>query len=155
MSDQELVHTPEEIAEILPVLRKAVDAYHQVELALADQALAEEELEEMTGCLKDISPLLEALAGSISSSDEITSDNVAIFLDQTHALVMDEDDEEEDESEELDTCVLCDQDFVPDGDSWADLDPNCADRVSGYMDEQHVDRQAAIAALRKADGHDL
>lgn len=54
------------------------------------------------------------------------------------------------DTEEVDTCTLCGEHFEPNGDSWDGLDPECADKVSEYMDKHEVNRDDAITALKKA-----
>lgn len=179
--DQEFPQVEQELVdEVLPLLRKSVQ--HKLDAEKTDRQLM-----ELLGCYKDVTPLVEVLASSVQSVDQITEDNVAIFVDQVNYLASetededeDEDDEEDEEEDEVfcdacgrsqdehdegninhgctfpktDLCVLCDEKFSPDLESWDDLDPECADRVSGYMDEHKVTRETAIESLRKIDDPD-
>jgi hypothetical protein len=53
------------------------------------------------------------------------------------------------DTEEADRCGLCGKVFEPNGDSWGGLDPECADKVSAYMDKhENADQEAAIVALK-------
>lgn len=53
-----------------------------------------------------------------------------------------------------DTCTLCKKRFDEGGDGWDDLCPECADKVSEYMDAveaktgTEIDRDTAIADVR-------
>lgn len=49
------------------------------------------------------------------------------------------------------TCGFCGKKFVRNGDCWDAFDPECADRISEYMDDHDVDQDNAVAALRKQD----
>jgi hypothetical protein len=44
-------------------------------------------------------------------------------------------------------CALCGDGNPDGGDGWDGLCPPCADRVSEYMDDHDVDRDAAVEAL--------
>lgn len=57
------------------------------------------------------------------------------------------------DTEEVDQCRLCKKYYRPNGDSWDGLDPECADKVSEYLDEHGLDSEdsdKAIEALLKA-----
>jgi hypothetical protein len=53
------------------------------------------------------------------------------------------------DGEEADRCELCGKVFEPSGDTWGGVDPECADKISAYMDKhENVDQEAAIEALK-------
>lgn len=56
------------------------------------------------------------------------------------------------DGEEGDRCRVCDKIFVPAGDSWDGLDPECADEVSEAMDDLDVGQDEAIKMARRKRG---
>jgi hypothetical protein len=145
--DQELPEIEQGlIDEVMPLLRTAVQRR-------MDAQVAEDALTELLRCDgQDLTVLTTTLANTVESVDVITEDHVILFIDQVNYLTScnkDGDDEDDDDDQSVDdTCVLCGEDFSVGDDSWDDLDPECADRVSAYMDEHKVERGVAIEALK-------
>ncbi len=56
------------------------------------------------------------------------------------------------DTEEVDQCQLCKKYYRPGDDSWDGLDPDCADKVSEYLDKHGLDNEDkddAIEALQR------
>jgi hypothetical protein len=51
--------------------------------------------------------------------------------------------------EKVEQCALCEGKLeAGNGDNWGDLCPECADKVSAYMDENQVGDEEAVAFLK-------
>lgn len=172
--------TQELISEVMPLLRDAVG--HKLAAQQADEAL-QELLGCYDGDLSVLTAgLANSLktADELNDDNVVLFIDQVSYLAQSGGEEDDEDgDDEEDEEEvlcdhcgrpqsehdegninhrcssEAIPCALCGDGFFPGDDAWDDLDPECADRVSCYMDMHKIadeDRDKAVKALRTLDG---